>query len=237
MCPSYTRGAWISSENTRPPCRSTTSATASISVGLEHAPDRVVRVAEHQQAAARGEGRVQRVEVVDGALAVAGHRHLDDRAAHPRRDGEEGHVRRRGQDDRRVGGGEEVDRGGEAGDHVGERSDPLGRHVPAVARPREAGPRLAQPAGQRVGQVAEQAPVDGVPDRVQHRGSGAEVHLRDERADGVRVLRPLEPADRTQLLDRDVVEPVGHRVLLCGCAAGKVTVRRAARTVAGRPSA
>ena len=110
----------------------------------------------------------------------------------------------------RGGRGEEVDRGGQAGHHVGQGADAFGRHVPAVALPGEAGPRPAQPPGQGLGQVPEQLAVDGVPERVQHRGSGAEVHLGDERADRLRVLGPLEPTRGAQLLDGDVVEPVGH---------------------------
>src|SRR5690606_3228657 len=76
----------------------------------EDAAHGVPRVAQHEQAGAGGEGGVDRLEVeAVAAVGVEDRRDLDDLAVVRRHGGEEGDVRRGGDDDRRAGRGESLD--------------------------------------------------------------------------------------------------------------------------------
>ncbi len=153
----------------------------------EHAPGRVVRVAEQVGAGARGE---RRLEPGEGELPAAVHpdqRHLHHPPAVEADVLEERRVHRR-VDDHAVArlGGQRED-GVEAGHHVRHQVHPAGVDRPAVPGRGERGERLADV---RQGGVPAVAQVDGRAQRGQHRLGHVIVHLRDERRQHVRRVEP-----------------------------------------------
>jgi hypothetical protein len=181
---------------------------------LEAAADRVAGVAEDEQMAAAPERRVDAVQVEGRAPVFGGDRHrdLDDLAPEGPGDGQERHVGGGRQDDRAARPGENRDRGLQAGDHVRQRANPGRVHRPVVVVGLPSGAGLRHLGGRPVTEVAEVGPPDDVEEGRLDRRRGAEVHLRDERADRVgSASGPFHAAACAQFVGGDLVGDLGER--------------------------
>ena len=173
---------------------------------VEGLPDRIVRVAQHQQPGTGGELAVQSVEVHRPVGIAAQHGHLDPLMAEGARHVDERHVAGRGDDDPRARRQPVGHHDGQAGQHVGQPMDLEPTDLPAVPGSDEFAGRLLELGAPGHRRVSGLLAFEQLLQNLRNLGGDPEIHLGDPGSDGVRVGRPLETAGRSQVVDGQCVD-------------------------------